>query len=466
VTQRRPHSSLWFVLLLLGWCSASACGRGANDEGGDGDLPGDGDGDLPGDGDGDQPGDGDGDGDLPGDGDGDLPGDGDGDAMGGDTGSGGTDLGGLAGMGGEPDQGSGGTEGDGGLDCPLEEYTPTACEGDDDCEEGHGCLRQVCVALCGETIADLEAGLAPGIQPWAHLCGVRRSKQLTYVFEDDGCERAYIYNVNVYRVTAEPNAEIGFGVRRAEIDPSRNLGDQEVVGGTLAPTGEEHEWWGTPTSLISPDGSTIVFETNEAVTHGTTIIRVDTATRELTIGPTIARGAIGAFIENDHLLVSWDADPSATIRLEWGVLSLDDNQVRPLLVADTPLYPEKAVALPGRGALLVSQQPNTVFAVPWGDVLTAVDQGTTINLTANPNVFTFTEPYYMLPVSYSLVGYTDLGSGTSYQNVGDVGSNMLGGDVSEITLANDPTYWGHVTGIDDKRVIVNLFQSVMVLDVP
>jgi hypothetical protein len=217
---------------------------------------------------------------------------------------------------------------------------------------------------------------------------------------------------------------------------------------------------------MSPDGSTIVFEAYEAVDFRTTIIRTNTESGALTIGPTIDRGRIGAFIDNDHLLISWDADPSAAMRLEWGVLSLNDNQVAPLLVADTSLYPDQAVALPARGALLVSMQPDTVFALPWTDVTSAIANGTTINLSTHPNVLTLTEPYYMLPVSDAIIGYTDLGSQTSYQTVGDFGPNMLEGALMEITPANDPTYWGLVTGLHERRVVLNLFQSVMVVDLP
>jgi hypothetical protein len=107
-----------------------------------------------------------------------------------------------------------------------------------------------------------------------------------------------------------------------------------------------------------------------------------------------------------------------------------------------------------------------VYLIPWASVTAAVTAGTAINLSTNAAVHTLSEPGDLLPVTDAVLGYTDMGSGTQFQPVGAFGPNMLSGALADITLPDDPTYWGTVAGIGDKRVVVNLFLSALVVDLP
>lgn len=375
-------------------------------------------------------------------------------------GAGGSSAGGAAGS------SSGGAAGAGGTSsCPLTDHVPTTCSDDGECADGEGCLRGVCIELCGETVAGLDAGLEAGITPWAHLCSVRRNRHVSYVFDDGGCQRAYIYSLNLSRAVAD--TDLSYALRRVEVDPA-GAGDDPIGDGSFPLDGGASTWTGLYWARISPDGSTIAFGTQSVAGQNMTLGRISTVDGQLTLGPSVPKGGGrgAAWIDDDHLIVPYDADDSAGFDPEWAVVSFSAGTVAPLLTADNAIQPRGMVALPGRGALLAGTSDGNIYAVSWSDVTSAVANGTTINLSTSATVLSGSADTTIHPLSSEVVAHTTLQSDIYYQALGDLGPSMLSGPVLKLTAADDPTYWGSVVSLGGKRVALNLLLSAMVVDLP
>lgn len=196
--------------------------------------------------------------------------------------------------------------------------------------------------------------------------------------------------------------------------------------------------------------------------------RVSTVDGELTLGPPVAKGGGrgAAWIDDDHLVVPYDADGTAGFDPEWAVVSFSAGTVTPLLTADGAIQPRGMVALPDRGALLAGTSDGSIYAVSWSDVTSAVANGTTINLSTSATVLVGSADTTIYPLSSDVIAHTTFESDAYYQALGALGPNMLIAPVLDLTLANDPTYWGTAVGLGGKRVALNLLLSAMVVDLP